>query len=86
MRCNTVLATTSCFRDDQVLGGPRRRRERQNPCTIRSVLGVRLELTVTLVACQGGETALINAASCSNLAAVAHLVEHGANVNVKEMV
>ena len=85
MRC-TVLAITSCFRDDQVLGGPRRRRARQNPCTIGSVLGVRLELTVTLVACQRAEAALIKAASCSNLAAVVYLVEHGANVNVKDMV
>jgi hypothetical protein len=49
-------------------------------------LGVRLELTVTLVACQDGETALIRAAKCSNLAAVMYLVEHGANVNVKDMV
>jgi hypothetical protein len=83
MRC-TVQAITSCFEDDQVLGGPRRRRERQNPSTTGSVSGVRLELTVRLVACQGGETALINAASCGNLAAVVYLVEHSASVNVKD--
>ena len=75
-----------CRRDDQVLGRLRRGSKRNEPGTTTTALLAQLAFTRTCCALQDGNTALIRVARNHNLAAVAYLVEHGADVNTKSRV